>query len=88
MLWMLYCNSVTLSTKGPIPSSYLFLELLVDLVTIRTTSLLRIIIDPIPKYTVVCFRVLVASPLRRLYDRANVPNISFGWPNLVIIKIL
>ena len=85
---MLYCNSVTLSAKGPIPSSYLFLELLVDLVAIRTTSLLRIIIDPIPKYTVVCFGVFVARSLRRLYDRANVPNISFGRPNLVIIKIL
>lgn len=73
---------------GSSTSPYPFLELLVDLVAIGTTTLLRIFIYPIPKYTVICFRVLIARPLRRLYNRPNAPDISFRWPNLMIIKIL
>ena len=67
---------------------YPFLELLVDLVAIGTTALLRIFIYPIPKYTVICVRVLVARPLRRLYNRPNAPDVSFRRPNLMIIEIL
>ena len=88
MLWMLFCNSATPSARNPEPSPYLFLKLLVDLVAICTTTFLRIFIDPVPKYTVIGFRVSISRPLRRLYDRPNAPNISFRWSNSVIIKIL
>ena len=87
MLWMLCCDSAVPSTTISPPSSYLFLELLVDFVAICTTSLLRIIIDPVPKYTVIFFRVSVTRPLRRLHDGPNAPDVSFRGPDLVIIKV-
>ena len=83
---MLCCESAIPSTRIS-PPSYLFLELLVDFVAIRTTSLLRIIIDPVPKYTVMFFRVSVTRPLRRLHNGPNAPDVSFRGPDLVIIKV-
>ena len=87
MLWMLCCNSaipcIQISTL-----CYLFLELLVDLIAICTTPFLRVIVDPMPKQSVVCFCVFIARLLRRLHNGSNASDISFGWPNLMIVEIL
>lgn len=88
VLWMLCCNSAIPSSRVSTPPSYLLLELLVDLIAICTAPLLRVIIDPIPKYTVICFRVSIAGPLRGLHNGPNAPDIAFRWPNLVTFKIL
>ena len=63
------------------------LKLLVDLVSISSTTPLRIRIDPIPQYPLIFLCILLTAKLWRLSDRTHASDGTGCRANSVICKI-